>query len=102
MSNRTGRSRYQYTNCYNDCAMIKYTSVHESINVYANLISTFFGSSVLRFFSKYPAMGVALYRRSVMASTRSADSLTDNEYLRRISAIRVFQSRSVRGKNEYL
>jgi len=32
----------------------------------------------------------------------SLDSLTDNEYLRRMSAGRVFQSRSVRGKNEYL
>ena len=32
----------------------------------------------------------------------SADSLADNEYLRRTSADRVFQWRSVRGKNEYL
>jgi len=33
-------------------------------------------------------MGVTLYRWSVMArSTRSADSLADNEYLRRTSAL---------------
>jgi len=58
-------------------------------------IHNFNPNALLQFFSKYPAMGVTLYHWSVMAkSTRSADSLADNEYLRRTSADRVFQSRT--------